>query len=833
MNLRLFIILIFAVPLSVLSQTTQIQGVVVDSTTGMAIPYVKVKVLNGGGGTLTDTSGHYSLITKSDHDSIEFSFIGYKPQIFRFTPGMPNEINVQMVADIKSFDVIEIVAGENPAFEILRKVKEHKDENNPENLEAYQCEVYNLMQFDVNKLGDKFESRKAFNKMKVINDYVDKDTLIDGKYLPILLTEAISDYYFKSSPTQRKEIIKANRITGVDYLQLQQFTGDMHQNVNIYDNYVELFNKEFMSPIADGGKLFYKYYLQQPDTIDGVICYHIEFKPKRKGDAVFEGDMWIADSSYAIKRVVCKIPDNVNLNYVTDLFVKQDYSEVQPGVWMVTNEEMVGYFDLFNDFNKKNKKLQGATVHKKTSRTNFIINQPKEFTFYSADIVLTDSAKLRDDAYWESHRHKPLTDEEQGVIDMVDSLKNNKRFKFYENLVYFAYTGFWRANKIEIGNIYSLYNRNTVEGHRLMLSLRTSNFFSTKHEINAFVIYGFGDQVWKYGASYRWKLKNDPRTMLRIGYRKRIEQLALSPAIGDVGNSFTTLFSLGPLDKLTMVEKGSIGLEKDWKIDMRTFHNVEWKKFIPLGTSDYSRIDPETGDTSQITSLTSFEIRNQVMYTKEEKFINGQFDRTSLGSKYPIVSLTHTWGISGFIGSEYDFHRLDLIYDHRPRIGMFGRLQYSIYAGKIFGTVPYPFLNIHQGNQTLYLQKTTFNLMRYYEFISDEWIGINFEHRLQGFVLDRIPLIKKLKWRLVYNAKMVVGRYNNKHDTELLLPTYSNALSYPYYEAGVGVENIFKFIRIDCVWRLSYRHHEYLDLNTNMMRGVRNFGVFFTFTTDF
>ncbi|MDX1629541.1 MAG: DUF5686 family protein, partial [Fulvivirga sp.] len=658
--------------------------------------------------------------------------------------------------------------------------------------------------------------------------HVDRDTAKGYKYLPILLTESISDYYYKKSPTQKKEVIKANRITGVDYLQLEQFTGDLHQKVNIYDNYIELFNKEFMSPIATGSHLFYNYYLQLPDTIDGEFCYHLHFLPKRKGDAVFKGDIWIVASTYAIKRVKASIPNDVNLNYVSDLTVTQHYSQVEPGVWMVTNEEVKGYFDLFNDLKKDSKKkLMGVTVHKKTSRKNFVLNQPRDFDFYVADVVLADSVK-KDESYWEQNRHQKLTEEEQGVIEMIDTLENNRRFKFFENLTYFSYTGFWRAGPIEIGSIYSLYNRNTVEGHRLMLNLRTSNKFSKKVELNAFGIYGFGDERFKYGGSVRWKLKNAPREMLRVAYRKRIEQLALPSSLGDIGNSFTTLFSLGPLDKLTMVQKGSISLEKDWSFDMRTFNSVEWMRFTPLGTSDYSRIHEETGDTVQIQDLTSFQVRNQIMYTKEEKFIQGQFDRLSLGSKYPIISLTHTWGIKDVFGSDDNFHRLDFVWDHRPRVGMMGRIQYSVYAGKVFGTVPYPFLQLHPGNQTLYLQRTGFNLMRYYEFISDEWVGINFEHRLQGFIMDRIPLIKKLKWRLVYNAKMVIGRYNNKHNEELLLPSYSNSLTYPYYEAGVGIENIFKFIRVDAVWRLSYRDH----LKDNGEQ-VNNFGVLFTFYSDF
>jgi hypothetical protein len=361
-----------------------------------------------------------------------------------------------------------------------------------------------------------------------------------------------------------------------------------------------------------------------------------------------------------------------------------------------------------------------------------------------------------------------------------------------------------------------------------MLSLRTSNKFSSKVELNGFWIYGFGDQDMKSGGSFRWKVKNAPREMMRFAYRRRIEILGLDASIGDVGNSFTTLFSLAPQDKLTMVEKGEWSFEKDWRFDMRTFNSVEWKRFSPLGFSDYSRVSEVSGDTTKIGSLTSFEVRNQLMYTKEEKFLNGQFDRTSLGSKFPILSLTHTWGIKGVLGSEFNFHRVDFIYDHRPRVGMFGRIQYSIYAGKIFGTVPYPFLQIHPGNETLFLQRTGFNLMTYYEFISDQWLGFNFEHRLQGFIMDRIPLIKKLKLRALYNAKMVIGSYNAKHDATLLLPSYSNRLTKPYAEVGVGIENIFKFIRIDAVWRLSYRDH--LNSQGNP---VRNFGVMFMFTSDF
>lgn len=820
---KLLLILLAIAPLLGQGQIT-VDGWVKDSITTQPIPFAKARFKVGSAIILTDTLGRFRLYSKQPIDTLCVSFIGYQPKEIAYEKGTYKEQTIWLSENVTSLNTIVIEAGENPAFEILRQIKAHKKQNNPEKLEAYACEVYNKMQFDVNNMSDKFEDRAVFKKFDFMMDYMDST---DGeKYLPVLLSESISDYYYKKAPKQKKEVIRATRITGVDNLQLGQFTGDMYQNVNIYNDYVELFNKEFLSPIADEGRLFYKYYLQEEDTLDDGVFYHIQFVPKRKGDALFEGEMWIAMDTYAVKRVHAAIPDNVNLNYVSDFYVEQEYSNID-SVYMLTGEDMIANFDLFNE--AKDSKLMGVTIHKNVNRKKFVLNEPKSFDFYVQDIVILDSADHRNSDYWEAERHSELSEEEAGVIEMVDSLKSNRTYRFYENLTYLSYTGFWRANKIEIGSIYSAYNQNVVEGTRMMLSLRTANKFSKKVEISAFTAYGTLDQEWKYGGSLRWKLQESPREMLRFAYRKRVDQLGLIATVGDVGNSFSTLLSGAPLDKLTMVNQGSVGLEKDWSFDMRTFNTVEWKKYIPLGSSDYSRIDTESGDTNQIASLTSFQIRNQIMFTKEEKFLKGQFDRISLGSKYPIVSLTHTWGIKDFLLSEYDFHRLDFIWNHRPRLGMLGRINYTIHAGKIFGTVPYPFLQVHQGNETYYLQDNNFNLMNYYEFISDQWVRILFEHHLQGFIMDRIPLIRKLKLRMVYSGKFVIGSYSDKHNKELLLPFYSRDLSNgPYYELGVGLENIFKFIRVDAIWRMSYRDN--LDLYGEP---VSNFGIKFVFTSDF
>ncbi len=821
---RAYLILLLLIFNNQLNAQITLEGHIKDSITQKSIPFVKLKFEIASSYARTDTAGYFKIESTESADTLVINFIGYKEQRIPITNEFSGDKTIYLVESNTNLNTVVVKAGENPAFEVLRKIKENKKFNNPEKLAAYECEVYNKMQFDVNNMSEKFEDRKVFKKFDFMMDYM--DTVNGERYLPVLLSESISDYYFKKAPQQKKEVIRATRITGVDNLQLGQFTGDMHQNVNIYNDYVELFNKEFLSPIADEGKLFYKYYLMEKDTIDGEVFYHLQFVPKRKGGALFEGEFWVAGESFAVKQVNAMIPDDVNLNYVSDFYVEQRYSCLDGTNYVLTNEVMTANFDLFNEAEQS--KLMGVTIHKDVNRKNFVLNEPKDFDFYVKDVVILDSADQREENYWEAERHSDLSTEEAGVIEMVDSLKNNRSYRFYENLTYLAYTGHWRKGPIEYGNIYSIYNQNVVEGTRLLLSLRTSNKFSKKVEISTFVGYGTLDKEWKYGGSLRWKIQESPREMLRFAYRKRIDQLGLIATVGDVGNSFSTLLSAAPLDKLTMVNQGSVGLEKDWNFDMRTFNTVEWKKYIPLGSSDYSRINPESGDTSRIGSLTSFQIRNQIMFVKEEKFLKGQFDRISLGSKYPIVSLTHTWGIKDFLLSEYDFHRLDLIWTHRPRIGMAGRLEYTIHAGKIFGTVPYPFLQIHQGNETYYIQDNNFNLMNYYEFISDQWVRVLFEHHMQGFIMDRVPLVRKLKLRLVYSGKMVIGSYSEKHNKELLLPFYSKELSSPYYEVGVGLENILKFIRVDAIWRLSYRDN--VDLYGDP---ISNFGIKFVFTSDF
>ncbi|MFK8044520.1 MAG: DUF5686 family protein [Crocinitomicaceae bacterium] len=797
-----------------------IKGTVIDSLWQEPIPSAKITLVNSKKTVLSNIAGEFAISVTQPSDTLIISYIGFETYVVIIAGKSDQNLLIKLIPNTVLTEVEVSATKKNPAFEILKRISENQKYNDPDKLSSYEFDVYNTMQFNLTNITDKFEDRKLINNFNFIANYMDS---IDGvKYLPIILTEASSKYYYHKLPEQKKEEIQGSRVTGFNILQLDKYTGERFQKINIYDNYIDVFNTDFMSPIALASRAYYNYSLIGRDTMDGEPCFRMKFSQKRKGTAVFNGEFWVTDSSYAIKKVVASMPNNINLNYVSYFSINQEYNQVDKKAWFVTHENIEVRFKVFNDVDRAF--LMGVTTLKNTNRRNIKTNTKRPISFYLADVVLPDSVVGGfNNSYWDSIRHQPLSKEEQGVINMVDRLEQNKTFKTYKKLAYLGYTGFWIQGPLEIGNLYSIYQQNTIEGHRLMLSLRTSNNFSKWHEISAFGIYGFKDERFKYGASYRWRLKRPNREIFRIAYKKRIEQLSLSSSLGEIGNSFSTLLTVGDIDKLTLIDQFSLGFEKDWTTDMRTYNAVQWKKFTALESSDYRRLSGN--DTSKIRSLVSFEIRNQIMYTKEEKFLSGSFERISLGSKYPILSLTHTLGIKGVAGSEYNFNRLDFVIDHRPKIGVFGRLQYSLYAGKIFGTLPYPFLNIHEGNQTLFLQNSSMNLLRYYEFISDTWVGVNFEHRLQGFILDRVPLVRKLKLRAVYGGKAVIGYIASKHRAEMILPAYTYQLSFskPYAEASVGIENIFKFLRIDAIWRLTYLNHP----------DITKFGIKFTYTGDF
>jgi len=388
---------------------------------------------------------------------------------------------------------------------------------------------------------------------------------------------------------------------------------------------------------------------------------------------------------------------------------------------------------------------------------------------------------------------------------MIDSLNELPFFKMLKNLTYFASTGYYPFGKIEVGNAFNLVSVNPVEHFRTAIAVRTSNNFSRRIEFGGKVAYGFGDERFKYGASIRYNITPKKRGMTTTYYNYDIEQIGQSPTAASMGSTFGTLFRTGPLDKLTFVQKAGFNLEKDVKKDLVLYGGFEWKEYTPLGKANYVRLNPVTNVYDTLRTITTSEFIARVRWTKDEEFLAGSFDRSTLRSKYPIFSIQGIFGVKGLFGGNYNYQKIEFQMEHSRQIGVLGRIRYGANAGYVFGTTAYPFLKVHEGNQSYWLLTSTFNKLNYFEFISDKYVGGLIENHWEGLLFDRIPLIKKLKWRLVTTGRITYGAISSRHTQEMLLPSFTKSFGkVPYAEIGFGIENIFKVGRVDLVWRLTH-----------------------------
>lgn len=814
---RLLFAFILFLPFIGVSQKTLVEGTVYDGLTGERLPFVKVQFKDSKIGAITDTAGHYVLDTYYATDSIIVRASGYIEQTIAVQKDVAQEINITLQVFQSDIEEVYVKAPkELMSTRIHKRMVANKPANNKEKLGSYEYEVYNKVQLDVNNIGDKFKERDIVRRMDLVMDYL--DSAENGEsYLPVILSESVSDFYFRNNPKKKKEVVKATRISGVENLQLNQFLGDMYIDINVYDNYLNLFNKQFISPAADFARGFYDFVLTDSAYLDNNWCYKLTFEPKRKGDMTFMGEIWIHDTTYAIKQFSVDISPWANINYVQALHIEHEFDQVAPEVWMLTEEKMIADLKI-----TKKSNVYGFFGRRYSSRKDFVINQARPDDFYKSNstVEILDSAEHRSDEYWAKVRHSELSAQEMGIDNMIDSLNELRFFNMLKNVIYLASTGYYPLGKIEVGSAFSLITFNPVEKFRTAVAIRTSNNFSRRIEFGGRIAYGFGDERFKYGGSIRYNITPKKRGMLTAYYSYDIEQIGQSPDAAAIGSTFGTLLRTGPLDKLTFVQRTGINLEKDIKKDVILYGGFEWKEFVPLGLANYIRPNEITGIDDTINKIQTSEFIFRYRWAKDEEFISGAFDRTSVRSKYPIISVQGVFGIKGLLGGNYEYQKVDLVIEHNARLGYLGRMRYGVNVGYIFGTAAYPFLKVHEGNQSYWLQLNTFNKMNFFEFISDRYVTALIENHWDGLFLDRIPLVKKLKWRLVTSGRMAFGAISDRHQKEMYLPPFTKQFgNTPYVEVSLGIENIFKIGRVDVFWRLT---HTAPNVPIN---DIQNFGV--------
>jgi len=785
------------------SQQTIVTGTVSDAGTGEKLPYVSVRFVDSKIGTLTDSAGGFKIETYYATDSLRFTFSGFVSQTVAIKKDVSSVLDIRL--NILTDDLAEIIIltpDEFPSTRLHKRMVANKPINNKEKLNSYEYDLYSKIQFDLNNLDDKFGQNGVVKRLDLIMDYLDS-TSTGENYLPLILSENFSNFFFKNNPKIKKELIQGTKITGIDNLQINQFLGDMYLDVNVYDNVIDVFNKSFISPTSPIARSYYKFFLEDSTFIDNDWCYKLRFLPKRSGDLTFQGEMWIHDTTYAIKLIKASIASDANLNYIQDLYLEHRFDQVEKEVWMLKEEKLIADIKLM-----QKTKVYGIYARKNSTRSNYVINSTRPPEFYTTGnaIQVMDSAKIRPESYWQSVRTEQLTKQQEGIVDMVDSLNSLPFFQTLKNLTYFSTTGYYPVGKLEYGSAFTLVSFNQVEKFRTAFALRTSNNFSKRLELGGRIAYGFGDERFKYGLTTRFNITPKKRGMMTAYYTYDIEQIGQSPTAASMGSTFATVLSTAPFDKLTFVKKTGISLEKDIKKDVVIYSAFDWKEFTPLGLANYLKNNPTTGLVDTIGNIRTAEFTARFRWTKDEEFLSGQFDRTSLRSVFPILSLQAIIGVKGIGGSQYNYQKLEFQLEHNTQVGIFGRMRYGAIAGYIFGNIAYPLLKVHEGNQSLWLLTSAFNKLNFLEFISDRYVGAFVENHWEGLLFDRIPINKKLKWRLLTTGRVAYGALSARHEQEMLIPTFVKRFgNVPYIESSIGIENILKALRVDLVWRMTHQ----------------------------
>lgn len=805
-------------------QETIVKGKVTDANTNEGVPFANVFFKGTTIGTTTDFEGYYTIKTTQYVDSLTVSFIGYETKSKFVKKGVSQIIDFQLKPT--SFQMNEVVVrpGENPAHKILRKVWASKDKHNKESLDAYDYESYTKIEVAINNISEEFKNRKIMRPFKVIFDSLQVAAGEDGQMvLPAFASENLSRYYYLKNPERKKEYILGSKVNGVgidDGTFVSQFVGASFQQYNFYDNWLNILDKNFVSPIADGGLGFYKYYLEDTVILEGRTCYEIRFEPKRVEDLAFHGKMWIDDSTYALKSITVEIGKKANLNFVERLKIQQDMAPLDSSeVWMPSKTRVL------IDIAELTDKTFGMLGKFYVSNNDFVINKPKQLKFYDNDIERAPDYLDHEDNFWDENRHEKLSNIDKSIYKAIDSINNFPKLKTYIDIAEVIVQGYYEAGKIDIGPYILLYGNNIVEGNRFRFGFKTNEDFSKYWIIRGYLAYGTKDKVFKYNGQIERFISRKSWTKIGIQHRFDLVGLGVYDDFFATSTLFAASSQIGLVDRFNSLRLNRFWFESDLfkGFSQRIF--LVTKDFRPKGRYVFSYYKDLNDEGPKEDDFQVTEVSLESRYAPKETYIIDDNDRFSLGTgKAPALTLRYTLGLKGILNGDFEYHKISLGIEQNIKMGPLGEGFYSVTGSKIFSKLPYPLLNILPGNETFIRSSSTYNLMNFFEFVTDETLEASYSQHFDGFLLNRIPLMKKLKWRMVAGAKAAWGNFsyrnseiipeeNNMGEQVTKFRTLTNTM--PYVEVSYGIENILKFIRIDAIHRLTYLDNP----------GAKKFGV--------
>ncbi len=806
-------------------QQQHIQGRVIDEATGESLAFASVQYKNRKVTAVTDHNGRFT-IQKIKGARLVVSVLGYKSKTVDV--GRDTEkLFIALRQDTKALDEVTVKSKRsrysrknNPAVELMRKVIAHKRKTNLKNRDYYRYREYQKLTLALNDVNPSTLEKPAFKKFPWLINQVEASEQTGKLILPISVEETVIEHLYRRKPQSEKAVITGQKSAGInDFFQtgdmLNTITKDIFTNVNIYDDQVRLLQHPFTSPIGSGAIAFYRFYIEDTLRVDRDSCIHVHFLPNNQQDFGFRGDLYILkDSSYQVKRCELILPNQTDVNFVEDLKVVQEFTKQPTGEWVLTVDDMVVQLVIY-DF------IQKGVAIRTTRLSDYSFDSIPNPRFRGKERQVIDpDARMQGDDFWAQNRKVRLTKSEGSMGEFLNSMRRTKGFGWVmaglkiliENFVETS-----KNSKVDLGPVNTLVSHNFIDGLRMRVGAQTTANLHPHLFWKGYVARGWKSRKNYYSLLFTWSL-NKKKYLPEEFPKRNISFLTtydvMSPTdkflSTDKDNVFTS-FKWAKVDKMMFYNRQRLTFEREEVYGLRTLLSIKTESNQATGNMQFRPLALQ-----QDTKIRTTELHAELEYSPGALYVNSKMRRHKVNREAPILTLGHTVGIKGFLGGDYSYNYTEASIFKRFWLNSWGRIDLFARAGVQWSQVPFIMLCQPATNLSYISHKHTFQLISSMEFPTDRFVSIDFNWDMQGKILNRIPLIKRLKWREYIGAKMYWGALSDKNNPLLAqnagssvlmaFPEHTNIIDskVPYWEISLGLRSIFRFFQIEYVRRMNY-----------------------------
>lgn len=845
-KLRFYILLnLLCFSLAVLAQN--VTGVVTNATNGETIPFANVFYEGSKRAVQTDTEGKFSIPYKKGR--LYISNIGFDSKNYRIDK--PQHLDVRLIPNARLFNEATVTGHKkkysrknNPAVELMRKVIAAKKKSNLKEHDYYSIDKYSKLTFAFNEVTDKIFQEGKFKKFPFLKDHVETCNTTGKLILPISVDETVSTEIYRKDPKSTKTIVLGQRNNGINDLIntgdiLNTMLKDCFTDVDIYEDEVRLLQAQFISPISTRSAIsFYRYFIEDTLMVGKDKCIELTFTPNNPQDFGFTGTLYImADSTWRVKKIDIGLPKNTNVNFVESMRIIQEFQQLPSGEQVTISDDMLVQLKLV-DF------LQKFQVQRTTKYSNFTFDPIPDHSFkFKGDQLVDANAQMRDEEFWEQHRSEKLTKSENRMDAFIRNLQNIKGFKpvlfvakaFIENFVETS-TDPKKPSKVDIGPVNTIISKNFVEGWRLRASAQTTANLHPNIFLKGYVAHGFKDHRWKgmgemtYSFNKKAYLPREfPVNNLTFTYANDVMSPSDKFLPTDKDNVFVA-FKWTTVDHMMYYQFYNLAWDREWANGFRLNMQVRSERDRPTGALFYQPLDgmgtPSTDLTKRVKSLQTTDVKLGFIYQPGATWINTKQRRIAANHDAPRFSLSHTVGLKNVLGGDYHYNFTEASVYKRFWLASWGKIDATLKGGVQWNQVPFPLLIMPPANLSYIKEDNMFSLIDNMEFLNDRYASLMVSWDMNGKILNRIPLLKKLKWREYFGCNVLWGTLSSKNNP-FLEKNMGNANLYyfpgnfqadgsykylstvmdkkkPYVEVVAGVHNIFKLLHVEYVRRLTY-----------------------------